>query len=373
MELVAKIKGLVKDTDRHGNARYYFRRTGQPKIRIRSAYGSPEFREEVRCAELGIPFVAIDAPKPVAPRSPIAKAGSLKWLALEYVRRNKASWSDGYCDLVERVLTEICLGTSLSTSGAPNGDLTYAGMQLKHVAQLRDEKSALPHAANRRIKTLSAMFTWAAGAGLSKQNPAKDCPKVKTTGDGFHTWSLDEIAKYRARHAVGSKADLALRLFLMTGLRKSDVAKLGRQHVYQSPEGPRIRITPGKTKSSSRVVVDIPLLPSLAEALALVPKTQMTFLISARGEPHSPAMLGNLMREWCDQAELPHCSAHGLRKAGAVIAAEAGATSQQLQAIFGWTTSEQADHYTKAANRKKLATDGAKLLTMAPQVGQSTK
>ncbi|MHA6731795.1 tyrosine-type recombinase/integrase [Devosia sp. A369] len=370
---MAKIKGLVKDTDRHGNARYYFRRAGQPKVRIRSTYGTPEFREEVRCAELGIPFAGIDAPKPIAPRSPAAKSGSLKWLSLEYARRNKATWSAGYFDLIDRVLTEICLETNLSTSGAPNGDLTYSGMQLKHVAQLRDEKSDLPHAANRRIKTLSAMFTWAIGAGLAKHNPAKDCPKVKTSGDGFHTWTLDEIAKYRYRHAVGSKHDLALRLFLMTGLRKSDVAILGRQHIYDGPDGRRIRITPGKTKSSSRVVVDIPLLPSLAEAVDRVPKTQMTFLVSARGKPHSPAMLGNLMREWCDQAELPHCSAHGLRKAGAVIAAEAGATSQQLQAIFGWTTSEQADHYTKAANRKKLATDGAKLLTMAPQVGQSGK
>lgn len=36
--------------------------------------------------------------------------------------------------------------------------------------------------------------------------------------------------------------------------------------------------------------------------------------------------IGNKMREWCDEAGLPQCSAHGLRKAGAAIAAERGAT-----------------------------------------------
>jgi hypothetical protein len=80
-----------------------------------------------------------------------------------------------------------------------------------------------------------------------------------------------------------------------------------------------------------------------------------------------------LMRKWCDDAKLPHCSAHGLRKAGAVIAAENGATSAQLQAVFGWTTSEQSDHYTRAAERKKLATAGAELLHLpSPKVGQSS-
>jgi len=34
---------------------------------------------------------------------------------------------------------------------------------------------------------------------------------------------------------------------------------------------------------------------------------------------------------------LAKCSAHGLRKAGATIAAENGATDQQLMAMFGWT------------------------------------
>ena len=51
---------------------------------------------------------------------------------------------------------------------------------------------------------------------------------------------------------------------------------------------------------------------------------------------------------------LPHCSAHGLRKAGATIAANNGATSRQLMAIFGWDTLKEAERYTRNADQQRL-------------------
>jgi integrase len=67
-------------------------------------------------------------------------------------------------------------------------------------------------------------------------------------------------------------------------------------------------------------------------------------------------------REWCNRAGLPQCSAHGLRKAGAALAAENRATEHQLMAIFGWRTIQEAERYTKAARRKKMAGDAMPLL-----------
>ena len=58
-------------------------------------------------------------------------------------------------------------------------------------------------------------------------------------------------------------------------------------------------------------------------------------------------------------------SAHGLRKAGATRAAERGATERQLMAIFGWTTGKMAMHYTRTADRKRLAREAAELLLPA--------
>jgi hypothetical protein len=41
-----------------------------------------------------------------------------------------------------------------------------------------------------------------------------------------------------------------------------------------------------------------------------------------------------------------------LRKGGATIAAENGATSQQLMAIFGWSSLKMAELYARAADQK---------------------
>jgi len=64
------------------------------------------------------------------------------------------------------------------------------------------------------------------------------------------------------------------------------------------------------------------------------------------------------MRQWCNDADLPECSSHGLRKASATILAEAGATEHQLMAIFGWSDSKMAQHYTKAAQSKRIIDAG---------------
>ena len=51
-----------------------------------------------------------------------------------------------------------------------------------------------------------------------------------------------------------------------------------------------------------------------------------------------------------------------LIKAAATRAAERGATAHQLMAIFGWRTIKQAEVYTRAAERKRLAGTAMQLL-----------
>jgi integrase len=48
-------------------------------------------------------------------------------------------------------------------------------------------------------------------------------------------------------------------------------------------------------------------------------------------------------------------SAHGLREAAATRAVENGATAHELMAIFGWIDIKEAEIYTRAADRKRLA------------------
>lgn len=72
------------------------------------------------------------------------------------------------------------------------------------------------------------------------------------------------------------------------------------------------------------------------------------------GKPFTANGFGNKFRDWCDETGLSHCSAHGLRKAGATIAAENGATAHQLMSIFGWLTLKEAERYTREAERKRM-------------------
>jgi integrase len=63
---------------------------------------------------------------------------------------------------------------------------------------------------------------------------------------------------------------------------------------------------------------------------------------------------GNLFREACKAAGVPG-AAHGLRKAAATRLAEAGATVNELNAAMGWEGSKMAAHYTRSADRARLA------------------
>ncbi len=66
---------------------------------------------------------------------------------------------------------------------------------------------------------------------------------------------------------------------------------------------------------------------------------------------------GNWFRETCKTAGVPG-SAHGLRKAGATRAAENGATTTQLKAMFGWTDDNMPSLYTKTVDRSWSAASG---------------
>lgn len=66
----------------------------------------------------------------------------------------------------------------------------------------------------------------------------------------------------------------------------------------------------------------------------------LTFLVTSKGTPYTIWGFGNWFRDRCVEAGVPG-RAHGLRKAGAATAAENGATTKQLMAIFGWLTLER--------------------------------
>lgn len=374
-----KRRGLIKDTDRHGNVRWYYRRKGQKKVRLEETPGSEEFEEEFAAAVLGVVYVPKDKPTklPQPLTGPRIIPNSLAWLVQQYMTRMVAGQAKATGDRKRLVLEEICAETCLSKSERPAGEIDFRKIEPKHIALLRDQKPGRPEAANTRVKILSAMYAWAKDARIAKTNPASEVKKFTNHTDGHHTLTEAEIAAFERRHPPGTKAHLAFMIFRYTELRVCDAAIFGRQHLYmaQLPDGEeelRFRITPRKTQNSTGVVVDMPVLPPLAQAIAITPKSPgvMAFLTTSFGKRFTEKGLGNKMREWFDEVtemDLKHCSSHGIRKAGATLAAENGATSHQLMGMFGWTTLKQAENYTRKVQRQKLASDGAKHLMVKPQ------
>lgn len=344
-------KGVIVDRDRHKNVRLYFRVHGRPKVRLREEPGTKAFDDEVACARIGIPYEKKVAPAARKPGTP-AKENSFHWLVQQYKQRAKNRLNPDQLARRVRLLEEIC-----ESGKKRRGDLPYKMMERKHVLEIRDTIRDTAGAQNNVVKTVSAMFGWAISVGLADRNPAIGIEHLHS-GDGFHAWTVDEVRQYEERHPQGSKARLALHLGLFTGLRLSDLATLGKQHIRDG----WLYVRPGKTGKSSGVVVEIPVLAELQATIEATETGDLTFLITDLGRPFTVNGLGNKMRQWCDQAGLPQCSMHGLRKAGATIAADNGATDSQLMAIFGWTTKKQTTLYTKKADRKRLAGEAIRKL-----------
>ena len=231
------------------------------------------------------------------------------------------------------------------------GDKPVARLEAAHVAAIMAAKAKAPTAANNLHKLLHHLLEHAIALGMVTSNPAKLVKKFKIKGDGWHTWSEDEVTQYLQCHPADSKARLALMLMLYTGQRRSDVIRMGWQHIRQTENGPKIAVRQKKTDTP----LLLPIAPELAQALKDVPRKNLTFLLTAFGAPFSFNGFGNWFRTRCNEAGLRQCSAHGLRKLAATRMANAGCTDRELMAVFGWRGMSEVSRYVRAADQARLA------------------
>jgi integrase len=237
------------------------------------------------------------------------------------------------------------------------------------VLRLGRSSRKVPEGANNRLKAIRAVFKWAIrkkgsdGKPLASHNPARDVPLLKSNNpDGYHTWTVDEVCQFGERHPIGTKARLALALLLYTGQRRSDITRLDRQHVRDG----KITLTQFKGRNRKPMRLVLPVLPALQQVIDASSCGDMTYLVNDLGRPFSGASFGNWFRERCVEAGVPG-RAHSLRKAGSTFAANNGATSHQLMAMFGWRTLKMAEQYTRAADQQRLAEAAMHMLALREQ------
>lgn len=330
--------GVTVYRDRHGKARYRYRRTGMKTYAFKSAPGTPQFEAEYAACK----------GQAVAVGEGRAIPGSIDDLCERYYA--SPAWKDmalnsqtTYRGIIERFRNRK------KKSGKRHGDLPAAAMTTANIDKLLGEMASTPAAANNLRKVLKRLFRIAVKAGMRTDNPATESDSFKS-GKGFHTWTEEEIAQYRQRHPLGTKARLALELALNTAARRCNVAGLRREQLKKG----KFHIQ--HAKGNDATIVEC--LPETREAIDAMPVAGLDhFIVTDFGKPFTVAGFGNKMREWCDQADLPHCSAHGLRKAMSRRLAESGATDAQGRSVTGQKKNQTFAYYAAKANREALADD----------------
>jgi integrase len=323
------VNGFV---DRHGRPRFYFRRRGFKKIPLPGLPWSPEFMAAYEAALTGQDGIEIGACR--------TKPGTMRALAVSYY--NSAAFR---ADLKPN--TQATQRALIDPFCREHGDKSVAGLRREHVIKLMAARAERPGSANALRQALRALMKHAIDIGLRTDNPTRDVKRLRVRSNGHHSWTDAEIEQFEARHPIGSRSRLALALLLYTGQRRGDIIRMGRQHIRDGV----LHVRQDKTG----VELAIPVHQTLARVLAESSSGQMTFLVTAWGKPLAATSFSHWFRARCDEAGLPHCSAHGLRKAAARRLAEAGCTQHEISAITGHLSLKEVQRYTQAADQKRLA------------------
>ncbi|MDO6965818.1 tyrosine-type recombinase/integrase [Rhizobium alvei] len=329
---------VQKHVTRHGKIVWYFRIGTGPRTRMPGQYGDKEFMEAHRRLLAG---------ETIAPKRPAGKM-TLQWLVDQYQESAAFKQLSPATQSVRRnMYKNVCKGDAGSALLSQIGRATIAGG--------RDKRADTPFAAISFMKMMSYLFEWGVDAGYMDENPCKGVKRPKVKTDGHKPWSEEDIIAFYRKHPAGSQARLAMELLMFTGLRRSDVYRIGPQHI----RGDVIEYRATKNGEDLYIALH----PILKASLAAVKTGHMAYLVTPiHGRPFkSAASFGNWFGEMCREAGVS-VRAHGIRKSVAQKLAELGGSNSELKALFGWNSDAMASLYTRKADRRRMALSAAEKL-----------
>lgn len=320
--------------DRHGKARCYFRRKGSPTVAL-PLPGDPGFLTAYEAA------MAAQPPKSDGAGAERTEPGSIAALIVAYYA--SAEWA------ALKESTQRTYRNMLDRFREKHGTKRVATVTPVHLDAIFESMAATSGAANNLRKRLRRAFRLAVKMGWRRDNPVRETEALRRRSDGFAPWTEEDIAAYERRWAAGTRERLALALLLYTGVRRSDVVTLGRQHVRAG----RIHVLPLKTSSSGKRLA-IRIHPALQREIDAAP-AGMTFILTQHGQPFSAAGFTSWFRERAEMAGVMGRTPHGLRKAAGRRLAEAGCTAKEIAAVLGHATLAEVERYTRDADQARLA------------------
>lgn len=164
---------------------------------------------------------------------------------------------------------------------------------------------------------------------------------------------MEDVSRFCEKWPIGTKPRPALELLLHSGIRRSDICRAGRQHLIGNVFSMRT--------AKMEAVVTLELSDHLVDVISKTPTGDLHFITSTFNRPFTKESFGNWFGERCREAKV-FKSAHGLRKLSATIAANPGATAHELMTLYGGATTQQAETYTKGADRTRLGVKSSRLV-----------
>jgi len=108
-----------------------------------------------------------------------------------------------------------------------NGQRRIAHLQRDKLREMLGNRVKTPAAANNWLRMVRMLMRFAIELGMRNDDPTLGIRTIKVRSEGFQVWTPEHVEKYRARHAIGTKARLAFELLLNTAQRRSDVVRMG--------------------------------------------------------------------------------------------------------------------------------------------------
>lgn len=333
---------VTVDPDRHGKLRARYRKRGQRPVYLKHLPDEPGFKAELEAIRTGC--------KTPEPRH---APGTVHDLVSRYYRcPDFAARGNDDRRRVRRGIIESFRAEYGSEMVVDFGFQHIEAILLKRVEKRVNEQGRAiggqASAATLREELLR-LFRYARKLKWRDDNPVEDAEKVGVRRlKGYHSWTEAEIEQYQTYYGLGSKARLALEIILWTGQRRGNAATFGPKHIVRG------KINYKAIKNGPDLW--LPIAPDLQRAISAMSAVGIeTFLVTDYGRPFSVAGFGNKIREWCNAAGLPQCSAHGLRKAIGRRAALSKATQQGIKSIGGWKKDEEVRTYVEAAEQEQMA------------------
>jgi integrase len=208
-----RLKFVQAWVDRQGRVHRYFRRPGYPRVRLPGLPGSAEFMRAYESA--------MDAPQIEIGAAKRSKPGSVSMAIAAYYGANE--------------FTSLAAGTQrarrsiLERFRSAHGDKPIALLPPKFITLTLSQMR--PSVARNWFKAVRALMLFAISLEMRADDPTRGLRLPRVKSDGVHTWSEGEIEQFEGHYAVGTKARLALALLLYTAQRRSDIIRMGRQHI----------------------------------------------------------------------------------------------------------------------------------------------